>query len=567
MRDELFGSQGSGDKDADDLVVTRKRKLEEDDVEEADSVPKSRLPGDHQPRGKMTKGRDSDQEYEGEQQGEQGEQEMRRDQGEEPRPTKRAKVTVTAGEPSGAAATVQWKEGDKCRAYYKEDGLYYVATVTKVRGAKRQVEVEFVGYDSSAVVGFDQILPCEENENPGDENTDAVATDDDGGEPETPKEILGDQTEEEPESKPRFEVAPSGLKEPLVLQEENAEKGKKRVEVNPFITQYLRDYQKEGVRFLFGLYTKGIGGLLGDDMGLGKTIQVISFVSAVLGKTGIRDQDIRPRRSDGPKPVLIVCPSAVLFNWKREFQTWGYFAAEVYHGGKKKDQVLENIQRGKSEILITTFETLRINRAALDRVEWELVIADEVHRLKEPKAKVTEAFKSLRIRRRYGLTGTPIQNAFKELWCLLDWANPDAVGTWSNFDTTIANPMLQGQKFNASKVELTVAKHANDKLQEFLQKFFLRRTKALIAHQLPKKQDFVVFCNFGKKQEEVYKSLYDIEEMQLISHKDDRCDCGFVTLPFDLLPLIFIIFFFFFFPHVIMQEDLQDSRGMLSYQK
>jgi len=56
------------------------------------------------------------------------------------------------------------------------------------------------------------------------------------------------------------------------------------------------------------------------------------------------------------------------------------------------------------------------------------------------------------------LTGTPIQNSFKELWCLLDWANPGSVGEWRVFDTSIANPILEGQKFNASRVELSVAK-------------------------------------------------------------------------------------------------------------
>lgn len=184
---------------------------------------------------------------------------------------------------------------------------------------------------------------------------------------------------------------------------------------------------------------------------------MVGFVSAILGKTGLRHLDTN-RKKEGRKPILIVCPSAVLFNWKREFETWGYFGVEVYHGGKKKDQALDNIQRGISEVLVTTYETLRINKVALDTIAWELVVADEAHRLKEPKAKVTEAFKSLKIKKRYGLTGTPIQNAFKELWCLLDWANPDVVGDWSTFDTAMANPILQGQKFNASKVELSVAK-------------------------------------------------------------------------------------------------------------
>ena len=56
--------------------------------------------------------------------------------------------------------------------------------------------------------------------------------------------------------------------------------------------------------------------------------------------------------------------------------------------------------------------------------------------------------------------------------------------------------------------------------------YFLRRTKSLIAHQMPMKQDFVVFCNFGLKQEEIYKKLYTLQEFELINRKDERCDCG-----------------------------------------
>jgi len=110
-------------------------------------------------------------------------------------------------------------------------------------------------------------------------------------------------------------------------------------------------------------------------------------VSALLGKTGYKNLD-QPGITRGKrriidrdttrKPVLIACPSAVLFNWKREFETWGFFNVEIFHGGRKKDQALHNINAGFSEILITTFETLRINKDVLDSVDWDLLIVDEV---------------------------------------------------------------------------------------------------------------------------------------------------------------------------------------------
>ena len=65
----------------------------------------------------------------------------------------------------------------------------------------------------------------------------------------------------------------------------------------------------------------------------------------------------------------------------------------------------------------------------LNRVRWDAVIVDEVHRLKEAKAKVTQALKRLKCRRRIGLTGTLLQNKYEELWCVLDWANPGCLGS------------------------------------------------------------------------------------------------------------------------------------------
>ena len=86
--------------------------------------------------------------------------------------------------------------------------------------------------------------------------------------------------------------------------------------------------------------------------------------------------------------------------------------------------MLRLARTGKLEIVLTTFETAREDVDQLNRVRWDAVIVDEVHRLKEPSAKVTKALKRLKCRRRIGLTGTLLQNKYDEMWCVLDWANP-----------------------------------------------------------------------------------------------------------------------------------------------
>jgi SNF2 family DNA or RNA helicase len=70
---------------------------------------------------------------------------------------------------------------------------------------------------------------------------------------------------------------------PLILGKD-PHQGNKNVQVPASINRFLRNYQRDGVKFFWKHYAKGEGGLLGDDMGLGKTIQVISFLTAIMGK-------------------------------------------------------------------------------------------------------------------------------------------------------------------------------------------------------------------------------------------------------------------------------------------
>lgn len=114
---------------------------------------------------------------------------------------------------------------------------------------------------------------------------------------------------------------------------------KRHIRVPPSLNKCLRPYQREGVQFLFQRYALGRGVIVGDDMGLGKTIQVISFLSALMRKSGTpSDKERRRNRvsqlQDGsewrdgrklPPPddkwptALIVTPSSVVHVWTREF--------------------------------------------------------------------------------------------------------------------------------------------------------------------------------------------------------------------------------------------------------
>ncbi|XP_041644210.1 DNA excision repair protein ERCC-6-like 2 [Cheilinus undulatus] len=301
------------------------------------------------------------------------------------------------------------------------------------------------------------------------------------------------------------------------------------------INRYLRDYQREGIRFIYKSYIRSRGCILGDDMGLGKTVQIIGFLAAVLHKTGTWDdiennrpqflQSQKPSRQSKPNKVfLIVAPLSVLYNWKDELDTWGHFQCVVVHG-LRKDEELARINKGRTEIALTTYETLRLSLDQFNNIDWSAVIVDEAHKIKNPNSQITQAMKELRCKVRIGLTGTILQNNLEELWCVMDWAIPGCLGNLGHFKNKFSDPIEQGQKHSATKRALATGRKTVRTLVRKIFPFFLRRTKALIHDQLPKKDDRVVYCSLTDFQRTVYQTVLDTEDVTLLLRSSEKCHC------------------------------------------
>ncbi|KAM3556061.1 hypothetical protein MY1884_005268 [Beauveria asiatica] len=296
------------------------------------------------------------------------------------------------------------------------------------------------------------------------------------------------------------------------------------------IAQYLRDYQIEGVKFLHRKFVYQEGCILGDDMGLGKTVQVIAFLTAAFGKTGDERDKRRLRQMrwysiDRWYPrILIICPGSLLVNWKNELNRWGWWQAEIYHGANK-DDILGTMRAGMSEIMITTYDTYKNSRSAVNMVQWDAVIADECHKLKGHNSETTKAMNEINALCRIGLTGTAIQNKYEELWALLDWTNPGNFGTRSEWSQTISKPLTVGQSHEATLAQLSLARQTAQKLvNNLLPRYFLRRMKGLIAHQLPKKTDRVVFCPLTDLQKQAYDNFLDSDDVTIIRDISETCE-------------------------------------------
>ncbi|KAK2837132.1 hypothetical protein Q5P01_014344 [Channa striata] len=301
------------------------------------------------------------------------------------------------------------------------------------------------------------------------------------------------------------------------------------------INRYLREYQRDGIKFLYNKFIRSRGCILGDDMGLGKTVQVIGFLAAVLQKTGTCEdiknnrpqflQSQMPTNQRKPTKVfLIVAPLSVLYNWKDELETWGHFQCVVVHG-LRKEEMLARIKKGRTEIALTTYETLRLCLDQFNNIDWSAIIVDEAHKIKNPNSQITQAMKELRCKIRIGLTGTILQNNLEELWCVMDWAIPGCLGSLGNFKNKFSDPIERGQRHNATKRDLATGRKTVRALVRKISHWFLRRNKALIKGQMPKKDDRVVYCSLTDFQQTVYQTVLDTEDVTLLLGSSEKCDC------------------------------------------
>ncbi|KAK3215539.1 hypothetical protein GRF29_8g368204 [Pseudopithomyces chartarum] len=300
------------------------------------------------------------------------------------------------------------------------------------------------------------------------------------------------------------------------------------------IAQWLRDYQVEGVEFLHERFVKQTGAILGDDMGLGKTIQVIAFLTAAFGKTGTKNDSkcmrkIRRCEDDRWYPrVLIICPGTLMRNWEDELEKWGWWEVYRYHGNPADRRgILNAARKGMLEIMITTYDTYRNNESDVNTIDWDCVIADECHQIKNKNAEISKAMNKINALCRIGLTGTAIQNKYEELWNLLNWARPGAYGSAQEWKQMVSLPLKMGQAHDASHAQLADARSkARELVDNILPSVFLRRMKSLIADQLPKKSDRVVFCQLTELQADAYRTFIDSEKCEYIRLAKMPCDCG-----------------------------------------
>ena len=284
------------------------------------------------------------------------------------------------------------------------------------------------------------------------------------------------------------------------------------VVVDPFLAKSLREHQREGVKFMYECVMgmrdfDGQGAILADEMGLGKTLQTIVLLWTLLKQNPIWES---PHESPPIiKKALIVCPATLINNWRKEFRKWlGGDKLGVYVFDDTKKRVTDFTVGKAYPIGIIGYEKLRNVIEDLKKGHGiDIVIADEGHRLKTAKNKSAQAIKSLNTSRRVILSGTPIQNDLSEFFMMVDFVNPDLLGSFKSFTKDFEIPIVKSRQPSALKKDLEKGEARSEELASLTSMFILRRTADLLSKYLPPKTEYVLLCRPTAAQASTYQHV------------------------------------------------------------
>jgi len=259
----------------------------------------------------------------------------------------------------------------------------------------------------------------------------------------------------------------------------------------------LRPYQKVGVEWLWFLYTQGLAGLLSDEMGLGKTHQAMGLLAAV-----------KNAHAPEKKMYLIVCPTSVIFHWEELLKRFlPGIRVRLFYG---LDRTLRGFSRGK-EVLLTSYGTLRSERKALEKFNFEVVIFDEIQVAKNAFSQTHQVLKSLNAKMKLGLSGTPIENRLLELKALFDVILPGY----------FPSETLYKQLFVAP-IEKRGDEEKRTLLRELVNPFILRRRKDDVLFDLPEKIEEIALSPLSTEQKKLYKNVFTQEKEDIIGAIQDE---------------------------------------------
>jgi superfamily II DNA or RNA helicase len=259
------------------------------------------------------------------------------------------------------------------------------------------------------------------------------------------------------------------------------------------LTAALRPYQRDGFAWLAALWDLELGGVLADDMGLGKTVQTLGLICHV------RERD--PETG----PFLVVAPTSVVSGWKGEAARFApALAVEAVTDTLAKSGRTIGELAG-TDVVVTSYTLLRLDADAYRELAWAGVVLDEAQHVKNHQAKTYRCVRELRAPFKLALTGTPMENNLMELWSLLSITAPGLFPDPKRFAEEYRRPIERGR--DGERLA---------RLRRRIKPLVKRRTKQLVARELPAKQEQTLEVDLHPRHRKLYDTYLQRERQKIL---------------------------------------------------
>ncbi|MDE0545546.1 DEAD/DEAH box helicase [Microbacterium sp. C7(2022)] len=274
------------------------------------------------------------------------------------------------------------------------------------------------------------------------------------------------------------------------------------------LTAELRPYQRAGYEWLAFLWRHRLGGILADDMGLGKTLQMLALIA-------------HTRAQGEAKPVLVVAPTSVLTTWAEEAERFAPGLAVSVIGATRMKRSRSVAEAAVvSDIVVTSYTLLRLDEAEYVAVDWSVIVLDEAQFVKNPHTRAHRVVKDLNAEVTFAVTGTPMENSLSELWALLSLTAPGLFPSARQFREDYIGPIEHGKV--PSNVEGGEYRQRRlERLRRRIRPLMLRRTKDLVAADLPEKQEQHVRIELSASHRAIYDTVLQRERQKVLGLLDD----------------------------------------------
>src|SRR6266478_3441057 len=204
--------------------------------------------------------------------------------------------------------------------------------------------------------------------------------------------------------------------------------------------------------------------------------------------------------TDTVPPTLIIAPTSVLGNWRKEIERFAPNLRTLVHQGStrlKDKQTFEETCR-MYDVVLTSFALARLDEKLLQSLKWHRVVVDEAQNIKNPQAAQTRAILKLATPHRLALTGTPVENRLRDLWSIFNFLSPGYLGKEAQFRKSFEEPIHKGNDMASSAT-----------LKKLVEPFILRRVKTdkRIIDDLPDKIEQKMYCTLSSEQASLYEAV------------------------------------------------------------